>query len=125
MSTIGDDAEGGVNNFIQEQAQQPSDALLTLIQLGTEYEFLHSGVPIGQVPKCELHPRGSTALLDAVGRGINETGNRLREISEPDRHGLVIFVFVTDGMENSSHEFTKAQIKEMIERRERQWWPWG
>ena len=55
------------------------------------------------------------ALLTALGRAINETGIRLRKLKKADRPGLVIFVITTDGLENSSTEFTKAQIKEMIE----------
>ena len=45
---------------------------------------------------------------------MNETGERLATIAESDRPGLVIFVIVTDGEENSSKEFSKAQIKEKI-----------
>jgi Mg-chelatase subunit ChlD len=119
MDAIRGDAEGGVNSFITEQAKEPGEALLTLVQFDTEYEFLHKGVPIGNVPRYELHPRGMTALLDAVGRAINETGERLAAMKEQDRPGLVIFVVMTDGLENSSKEFTKAQIKEMIERQQR------
>jgi Mg-chelatase subunit ChlD len=115
MASVREDAEGGVNTFIAKQAQEPGDALLTLVQFDTEYEFLHRGVPISQVPKYELVPRGMTALLDAVGRAVNETGERLAKMPEQDRPGLVIFVVMTDGHENSSKEFTKAQIKEMIE----------
>lgn len=118
MQSIRDDAEGGVNSFIQEQAKEPGEALLTLVQFDTAYEFLTNGTPISQVPKYELHPRGMTALLDAVGRAINETGERLAKMPEQDRPGLVIFVVMTDGLENSSKEFTKAQIKEMIERQQ-------
>ena len=118
MDAIQGDAEGGVNTFITEQAKEPGEALLTLVQFDTEYEFLHKGVPIGEVPRYELHPRGATALLDAVGRAINETGERLAAMKEQDRPGLVIFVVMTDGLENSSKEFTKAQIKEMIERQQ-------
>ena len=62
-----------------------------------------------------------TALLDAVGRAINETGERLAKLDEKDRPGLVVFVVMTDGLENSSSEFTKPQIKEMIERQQRQY----
>ena len=92
--------------------------MLTLVQFDTEYEFIHKGVSIKQVPKYELQPRGWTALLDAVGRAISETGQRLAHIPDADRPGLVIFVVMTDGQENSSKEFTKAQIKEMIERQQ-------
>lgn len=59
-------------------------------------------------------PRGGTALLDAVGRAINETGERLGKMAEEDRPGLVVFVVLTDGQENSSQEFSKSRIKKMI-----------
>ena len=121
MDRIREDAEGGVNVFIKEQAKQPGEALLSLVQFDTEYEFVHRGLPIQQVPPYTLVPRGSTALLDAVGRAINETGERLAKMAETDRPGLVVFVITTDGLENSSKEFSKAQIKEMIERQQSQY----
>ena len=92
MEQVREDAEGGVNSFIAQQAKEPGEALLTLVQFDTEYEFLHKGVPISQVPKYELVPRGMTALLDAVGRAMNETGERLAKMDEADRPGLVVFV---------------------------------
>ncbi len=110
-----EDAEGGVNAFVRNQATEPGEANLTLVQFDTEYEFIHQGIPIREAPEYRLEPRGMTALLDAVGRAINETGIRLNALPEADRPGLVIFVITTDGLENSSKEFTKAQIKEMIE----------
>ncbi len=121
MSQVQEDAEGGVNSFIAQQAKEPGEALLTLVQFDTDYEFVHRGVPIGDVPQYELVPRGMTALLDAVGRAINETGERLAKMKEEDRPGLVIFVVMTDGLENSSREFNKAQIKKMIERQQKEY----
>lgn len=115
MQEIREDAQGGVNAFIKKQATEPGEALLTLVQFDTEYEIVHSGVPLDEVPEYELVPRGWTALLDAVGRAINETGKRLSDMADADRPGLVTFVITTDGLENSSKEFTKAQIKGMIE----------
>jgi uncharacterized protein YegL len=118
MEQVQEDAQGGVNSFIKEQAKEPGEALLTLVQFDTEYEFLHKGVPISQVPEYKLVPRGMTALLDAVGRAINETGERLSKMKEQHRPGLVIFVVMTDGLENSSKEFSKHLIKEMIKRQQ-------
>ncbi len=115
MASIQSDAEGGVNSFITEQAKHPGEALLTLVQFDTEYEFLHRGVPIGKIPHFQLVPRGSTALLDAMGRAINETGERLAKLAEADRPGLVIVVIMTDGQENSSREFNREQIRKMVE----------
>lgn len=121
MEAIRSDAQGGVNAFIQDQAREPGDVLLTLVQFDTEYEFLHRGTPIRKVPQYELVPRGGTALLDAVGRAINETGARLAAMPEADRPGLVLFVVMTDGQENSSREFTKAQIRRMVEHQQSQY----
>ena len=109
------DAQGGINRFIEEQKKMEGHAHLTLVQFDTEYEFVHTGVPIENVSEYALVPRGATALLDAVGRAINETGRRLANVPESDRPGCVVFVIVTDGQENSSHEFTKSQVREMIE----------
>lgn len=121
MDAVREDAEGGVNAFIAEQAKEPGEALLTLVQFDTEYEFLHNGVPVAEVPKYQLVPRGMTALLDAVGRAINETGERLGNMKKADRPGLVVFVVMTDGEENSSQEFTKDRLKEMIERQQNEY----
>lgn len=115
MQSIQSDAEGGINSFIEQQKQEPGEAHVTLVQFDTDYEFVHSGVPIRQVPAFKLLPRGSTALLDAVGRAINETGARLAAMEETQRPGLVVFVIVTDGEENSSREFTRDQIRTMVE----------
>ena len=118
MEQVREDAEGGVNSFIEQQVKEPGEALLTLVQFDTEYEFVHKGVPITEVPRYQLVPRGMTALLDAVGRAINETGERLAKMDDRDRPGLVVFVVMTDGLENSSKEFSKSDVKAMIERQQ-------
>jgi hypothetical protein len=116
MALCKDDAEGGLNHFIEMQKKEKGKAFFTLVQFDTEYEFVHTAVPIKDVPHCELHPRGATALLDAVGRAIGETKDRHAAMKKSQRPGLVVFVILTDGQENSSREFTqKSQIKKMIE----------
>ena len=115
MASCRADAEGGLNAFIDDQKKQPGYANLTLVQFDTDYKFVHRGVPIQEVGHCTLQPGGMTALLDAVGRAINDTGDRLRRMHEHDRPGLVIFMIITDGEENSSREFTRTQIRQMIE----------
>lgn len=114
MQSCKDDAEGGLNNFISEQKKLPGDAMFTLVQFDTVYEFVHTGINLKDAPPCKLEPRGGTALLDAVGRAIVETGERLKKIEQKERPGLVAFVIVTDGGENASREFALEKIKEMI-----------
>ena len=68
-------------------------------------------------------PRGTTALLDAIGRTINTIGERLDKTSEPDRPGKVLIVILTDGLENASQEFKRNQIYSMIKhQREKYAW---
>lgn len=55
-----------------------------------------------------------TALLDAVGRGITDTGLDLAALSEDERPGTVVFAVVTDGGENSSKEWTQQALQEKI-----------
>ena len=114
MRAIRDDAEGGVNAFIAQQALESGDARLTLVEFNQRYEFVCNGVPIAEAPEYVLQPSGMTALLDAVGRAIQETGARLAALPEAERPGLVVFVVMTDGHENVSQEFTREQIREMI-----------
>jgi len=121
MASCREEAQNGVNHFIEDQKKQSGEAVFSLVQFDTGYDFVHRGVLMKDVPAFELVPRGMTALLDAVGRAVNETGERLCQMDDEDRPGLVVFVIVTDGKENSSHEFTKTQIKEMIERQSSQY----
>lgn len=114
MYSCRDEAQGGINAFIDDQKKLKGKANFTLVQFDSEYEFVHEGVDIQDVPSFTLYPRNSTALLDAVGRAISETGERLASMDEKDRPGLVVFVITTDGEENSSHEYNATQIKEMV-----------
>lgn len=114
MQSCREEAENGLNRFIEEQKNQPGEALFSLVQFDDQYELVHQAVPIKKVPLCSLVPRGMTALLDAVGRTINTTGERLAAMTKAERPGLVIMMIITDGMENASQEFKRTQIKDMI-----------
>lgn len=118
MSACQEEAENGVNTFIKEQKKIEGEANLTLVEFDSEYDFVCKGTPIKKAKKYKLQPRGMTALLDAVGRAIDETGVRLSELDEEDRPGLVVFVVLTDGQENSSKEYTLEQVREKINHQE-------
>ncbi|MDF1789861.1 MAG: hypothetical protein P1U82_28640, partial [Verrucomicrobiales bacterium] len=59
-------------------------------------------------------PRGSTALLDAIGRTIIELGKKLAATPEEQRPGQVIVAIFTDGFENASREFDVHKINDLI-----------
>ncbi len=119
MESIRDDVIGGFNAFLGEQKKVPSAATLTLVQFDSQapYEVLHHIKPLANIPELSSDtyvPRASTPLLDAVGRGINDLNAQIARMPEIDKPGKVIFVIITDGMENASCEFTREQVSKMI-----------
>ena len=121
MAQCRDDMEGGLNTFVGSQAGEPGDAEITLAQFDTKYELVWPLRPINDAPKYTLVPRGCTALLDAMGRFITEVGEELAKRDEGDRPGKVIVCIVTDGYENSSVDWTRGRVKELVEQQARQW----
>ena len=122
MAVIASDVIGGYNTFIEEQRKVPGEAKVTFTQFDTEYEVVYAGKLLADVPKLDSHtfvPRGSTALLDAIGRTLNEQGQR---IATEDWADLVLVCIITDGEENSSREFTRERIKEMTAHAEKTGW---
>lgn len=118
MTDLTNDTIGGYNSYVEGQQQGPGEAYLTTILFDDRYIVLHDHVNIQDVPPLtsyEYSPLGTTALMDAVGKTINSVGQRLADTPEEKRPAHVIFVITTDGYENASKEFTREQIKKMIE----------
>lgn len=119
MESIRDDAIGGFNSFLASQRDEEGDALFTLALFDTDYEQLCDGVPIEEVEPLDeqtYRPDGSTALLDAIGRTMTAVTYRLDDAPDDQQPDQVIFVILTDGKENSSREYRRFQIADMIER---------
>ena len=111
MGGLEKDTIGGYNSFIN--SKKDLDAVLTTVLFDNKIEILHDRVDIKKVKKLtnkDYYVRGSTALMDAVGITMNK-------ISKESKGRKVIFVITTDGYENASREYTKSQIKEMIEKK--------
>ena len=114
MNAIRTDAEGAIAAFIEAQQQVPGKCTIRLSDFDTEYRTVYPSTPIASAPPYTLEPRGATALLDAIGRLTIEFGDELAQMPERERPGKVIVVVQTDGLENSSHEWTLAKINDLI-----------
>ncbi|MEO6997655.1 MAG: vWA domain-containing protein [Terracoccus sp.] len=115
MDSIKSDTEGGFNAFMAEQRRLPGECRVTLAQFDNEYEEVYRDLPVGEVPPLHLAPRGTTALLDSIGRLVSEAGVRLAALPEEQRPGVVIVGIMTDGLENASRELTHAHVKATVE----------
>lgn len=118
MEAIASDAVGGFNAFLREQQKDKSEARLTLVLFDHEYHVLYESADVQKVSPLNSEtyvPRGTTALLDAIGRTIIDLGSRLANTPEDKRAAKVIVAILTDGLENASRDFSNAKIAEMIE----------
>ena len=110
MGGFEEDTIGGFNSFIERQRKKGLETYVTTVLFDDDYEFLYKRKPISEVKKLtgkEYWVRGCTALLDAVGKTITTVDHEIKN--------KVLFVIMTDGMENASREFKKEQIRKMIE----------
>lgn len=117
MAPLRNDAIGGFNNFVEDQKKVPSEARLWLTLFSDHVTSPINGSDIQQVShltETSYVPGGGTALLDAIGSVIDYHGMRLSLMREDDRPDKVIVTIMTDGEENSSIRYTKAQIAEKI-----------
>ena len=115
MQSIKADTEGGFAAFVEEQRHTPGECRVTLAQFDNHYDVVYVDRPIADVPALDLQPRGSTALLDAMGRSITEAGTKLAVLPEDQRPDTVIVAIMTDGHENASQEWTHPAIKSLVE----------
>lgn len=110
MSGSEKDTIGGFNSFIEREKTKSGNVRVTTVLFDDNYEILYTRKNINDVEKLtenEYWVRGTTALLDAIGKTINTLDKEI--------DNKVLFVIMTDGMENASREFSKNQIKELIE----------
>jgi Mg-chelatase subunit ChlD len=107
----------GFNRFLIEQQQTEGLAKLTLVLFDDEYRVPVRSVPVQEVvPLTEKTyvPGNTTALLDAIGRTIDDLGAALAALPEKDRPGQVIVAILTDGLENASQRFTWPEVAAKI-----------
>src|SRR6476620_4230406 len=98
----------GFNRFLADQQQIEGLAKLTLVLFDDEYFVPISSIPVQEiVPLTDdtYQPQGCTALLDAIGKTVDDLGLRLAALAEKDRPGQVIVAILTDGLENASQRY--------------------
>lgn len=127
MSDIQDDVIGGVNAFFADQRATGHPITATLIQFDSQdpYEVIADNVTLDKVPTLTpqiYQPRAATPLLDAIGIGIHRHSKHLDSIQPEAKPADIVFVIVTDGQENSSREFTRAHITDLLKAKEDAGW---
>ena len=126
MSGLESDTVGGYNAMMEKQKYVEGDITVTTVLFDDYYELLHDRVKyeeLSPMTERDYFVRGSTALIDAIGKTIYKIENAQRYITKEHRADKVIFVITTDGLENSSREFRAEQVKKMVtQKREQDKW---
>ena len=119
MAHLEEDTIGGYNSLIKKQLNEEGEASVTTVLFDDKFEIIHDNVDIKKVKPLtdkEYIARGTTALLDAVGKIISYVGNRHKTAPESVVPHKTLVVIITDGYENASCEYNLKQIKAIIER---------
>ena len=122
MSGLETDTIGGYNAMLEKQKKGPGEAVMTTVLFDDGYELLHDRMNLRSVQPLtdnEYFVRGTTALLDAVGKTILTINNVQKCTAQEERAENVLFVITTDGMENASREFSYEQVRNLIEQQKR------
>lgn len=97
------------NSYIENMEEE--NIKVTTVLFDDEYEMITRRKDVDEVKKITIeiyYPRGCTALYDAIGKTI--------KYMDEEETQKVIFIIITDGLENCSIRYSKDKIKSMIYR---------
>lgn len=117
MRGLENDTIGGFNGMIDRHRKEGEKIKVSTILFDDKVEIIRDRFPIEAIQPLtekEYYVRGCTALLDAIGQTINKIDNVQKYLPEKDKAGKVLFVITTDGLENSSEEYSYNDIRGMI-----------
>lgn len=124
MGGLESDTIGGFNSLIEEQKELSGEVTVSTILFDNRFEVLHDRIDMREIrpiTRNEYFVRGTTALLDAIGRSIRTIHRQYCETLKEERPEKVMFIITTDGYENASREFTYSKVKSKIEEMKRKY----
>ena len=125
MAGMESDTIGGFNSMLEKQKKEEGEAYVSTILFNDHIKLIHDRADIRNVRNMtreDYIAGGSTALLDAVGKSIQHIRSIHRYAREEDRPESTLFVITTDGLENASHQFSRSEVKGMIEQQKALGW---
>ena len=113
-------AIAGFNQYLKSLQDEPAPTWFThTVFNASRTEVRYRGVPVATVPQLDIEtyrPQDTTPLYDAIGQTL------MAARQEAPAEFKKLCVILTDGMENSSKEYTRKQIFALIKTCEREGW---
>ena len=122
MKGLEEDMVKGYNSMLDKERKLSVPTNVTTILFSSDHEILADRKPVSEVPDMTLDAykvRGATALYDTIGNAIAKT-EAVKGID--DTGSKVLFVIITDGLENYSQTYDQEKIKKMIDAQEEKGW---
>lgn len=121
MKSIAGDMNDGLREFLDAQGKLEGKLAVDVVTFDGIVETLIASGAVSDIPHPLIAPRGVTALNDAIGTTISDLGSRFEKMKEDERPGKVIVLIITDGMENSSREYSSEQVKKLVTQQQDEW----
>lgn len=124
MNPIKNDIKGSFNSFLDKQREVPGKTVFDLYQFADESEHIVKAANLAEFHEDLMEKykcSGCTALYDSVCEAIDELGTTLASMPEEERPENVMFVIITDGMENASRSFSHKDVKKRIEHQKKKY----
>ncbi|MDD3191602.1 MAG: VWA domain-containing protein, partial [Bacilli bacterium] len=115
MSGLENEMIAGFNAMIAACKKMGMNTSIDTIVFDHEMKVIHEKLSlrsVGKMTKNEYYVRGTTALYDAIGTTIIRINQK--QIKKGEKPSKVLFVIVTDGMDNASQTFVLRDIKRFI-----------
>lgn len=122
MKGLEEDTVKGYNSMLAKERQLSVPTNVTTILFSSDHEVLADRKPISEVPDMTLDSykvRGATALYDTIGNAIEKT-EAVKGID--DTGSKVLFVIITDGLENYSQTYDQEKVRKLIDAQEEKGW---
>ena len=125
MSGLEQMVVGGYNEHLSavrnmQETYPDQHFLVSLLTFDDDVQWLVKPAPISELkelPNDAFKPRGMTALLDAIGKGIHHIESEYSRKIQNDEMSVVM-VIITDGAENASQFFNYHSIAKKIKERD-------
>ena len=107
----------GYKKIIKEQKEvEECEVTVSLFTFTSEVTEHYVGKNINDIPKFKYECEGMTRLNDGIGTAIDKVGKWLYELDSSGQElpQKTIVVVMTDGLENSSTEYTLEQVRAKI-----------
>lgn len=125
MSGLEQMVVGGYNEHLSavrnmQETYPDQHFLVSLLTFDDDVQWLVKPAPISELkelPNDAFKPRGMTALLDAIGKGIHHIESEYSRKIQNDEMSVVL-VIITDGAENASQFFNYHSIAKKIKERD-------